>query len=156
MKMLLKERFFSWLDSYDIYDEDGGTLFTVEGKMSFGHCLMVMDKNGEHVGTLKEKVFHFLPQFEIYEKDAMIGTVQKEFSFLTPKFHVDFNGWNVEGNFWEWDYSIKDAYGKTVASIGKEIVRWTDTYVIDVVEEKDALYALMLALAIDAEKCSRN
>ena len=124
--------------------------------MSFGHCLMVMDKNGEHVGTLKEKVFHFLPQFEIYEKDAMIGTVQKEFSFLTPKFHVDFNGWNVEGNFWEWDYSIKDAYGKTVASIGKEIVRWTDTYVIDVVEEKDALYALMLALAIDAEKCSRN
>ena len=156
MKMLLKERFFSWLDSYDIYDEDGETLFTVEGKMSFGHCLMVMDKNGEHVGTLKEKVFHFLPQFEIYEKDAMIGTVQKEFSFLTPKFHVDFNGWNVEGNFLEWDYSIKDAYGKTVASIGKEIVRWTDTYVIDVVEEKDALYALMLALAIDAEKCSRN
>ena len=32
----------------------------------------------------------------------------------------------------------------------------TDTYVIDVVEEQDALYALMIVLAIDAEKCSRN
>ena len=34
MKMLFKQRFFSWFDSYDIYDETGDTLFTVEGKLS--------------------------------------------------------------------------------------------------------------------------
>ena len=39
---------------------------------------------------------------------------------------------------------------------GKELFHWTDTYVIDVAEEKDALYALMVVLAIDAEKCSRD
>lgn len=156
MRMVFKQRFFSWLDSYDIYDEEGATLYTVEGKMSFGHCLQVMDAAGNHVGTLKEKVFRFLPQFEIYIGDVLRGSVQKEFSFLTPKFHVDFNGWQVEGNFLEWDYEIRDAHGRTVASVGKEILHWTDTYVIDVKDPEDALYALMLVLAIDAEKCSRN
>ena len=29
MKLLFKQRFFSWLDSYDIYDEAGNTVFTV-------------------------------------------------------------------------------------------------------------------------------
>ena len=100
MRMVFKQRFFSWLDSYDIYDVEGATLYTVEGKMSFGHCLQVMDAAGNHVGTLKEKVFRFLPQFEIYIGDVLRGSVQKEFSFLTPKFHVDFNGWQVREIFW--------------------------------------------------------
>ena len=43
-----------------------------------------------------------------------------------------------------------------MATVSKELFHWTDTYVIDVVEEQDALYALMIVLAIDAEKCSRN
>ena len=33
---------------------------------------------------------------------------------------------------------------------------WTDTYVIDVEQEQDAVYALMVALAIDAAKCSQS
>jgi len=34
------------------------------------------------------------------------------------------------------------------------LFRLTDTYKIDVGNPNDALYALMLVLAIDAEKCS--
>ena len=156
MKLLFKQRFFSWLDSYDIYDEDGTMVYTVEGKMSLGHCFHVMDASGKHVATVKEKVFHFLPEFEIYIGDRLAGSIKKEFSFLTPKFHIDFNGWQVEGNFIEWDYEIQDSVGRTVASIGKEILHWTDTYVLDVKRQEDVLCALMLVLAIDAEKCSRN
>lgn len=44
----------------------------------------------------------------------------------------------------------------TVAIIRKEIFNLTDTYVIDVKDPENALDALMFALAIDAEKCSRN
>ena len=29
MKLLFKQRFFSWLDSYDIYDEMGNTVFPI-------------------------------------------------------------------------------------------------------------------------------
>lgn len=56
----------------------------------------------------------------------------------------------------ELDYSILDRNGCAIASISKELFRWTDTYVIDVTDPADALDALMFVLAIDAEKCSRN
>lgn len=56
----------------------------------------------------------------------------------------------------EWDYTVYGAGGSVVAAVSKEIFNWTDTYVIDVANPSDALCALMLVLAIDAEKCSRN
>lgn len=36
MKLLFKQRFFSWFDSYDIYNEDGQIIYQVEGKLSWG------------------------------------------------------------------------------------------------------------------------
>ncbi len=38
----------------------------------------------------------------------------------------------------------------------KLLFNWTDTYLIDVCNSQDVLAALMLVLAIDAEKCSRD
>lgn len=56
----------------------------------------------------------------------------------------------------EWDYMIYDEYHQLVATVSKELFHWTDTYVLDIVDENDALYVLMFVLAIDAEKCSRS
>ena len=48
MKLLFKQRFFSWFDSYDIYNENGETVYTVEGKLSWGHKLHILNNQGEH------------------------------------------------------------------------------------------------------------
>ena len=156
MKLLFKQRFFSWFDSYDIYSETGETLYTVQGRLSWGHCLKIYDAAGREIGTVKERVLTFLPKFEMYRGETYVGCISKEFSFFKPRFHIDCNGWQVEGDFFEWDYRILTADGQPIASVSKQLFQWTDTYVIDICREQDALGALMLALAIDAEKCSRN
>ena len=156
MKLIFKQRFFSWFDSYDIFDEHDNTVFTVKGQLSWGHCLKVFDATGSEIGTVRERIFTFLPKFEIYFEDNYIGCIAKEFSLFHPKFNIDYNGWEVEGDWMEWDYDIVDSYGSHIASISKELFKWTDTYVIDVNDSNDALGVLMLVLAIDAEKCSRR
>jgi len=156
MRLLFKQRFFSWFDSYDIYDEAGNTVYVVRGKLSWGHCLKIFDAAGSEVGTVQEKVFTWLPKFELYRGEQYIGCICKEFSLFQPRYQIEYKGWQVEGNFWEWDYAIQDRNGAVVADISKELFNWTDTYVIDVRDPADALDALMLVLAIDAEKCSRN
>ena len=156
MRLLFKQRLFSWFDSYDIYDENENVVFTVEGKMSWGHCLHILNARGEHIATVKQKVLTFLPRFELYEGEEYVGCITKEFSFFKPSFSVDCNGWLVDGDFWEWDYNILDSDSSVVATVSKELFRMTDTYVIDVVNEEEALHALMVVLAIDAEKDSRN
>ena len=80
----------------------------------------------------------------------------KEFSFLTPHYNIDYNGWHIDGTIMEWDYSILDRSGYSIARVNKELFHMTDIYVIDVQDPGNALDALMFVLAIDAEKCSRN
>lgn len=155
MRLLFKQRIFTWFDSYDIYDENQQTVYTVKGQLSWGHCLHISDRSGYHVGTVKEKIFTWLPAFEIYEGETYMGRITKEFSFFKPAFSLDFKGWTVEGDWFEWDYQIMDG-GRVVATVSKELFHWADTYVIDVRDPEDALYVLMIVLAIDAEKCSRN
>ena len=156
MKLIFKQRLFSWFDSYDIYDEAGNTVFTVKGELSWGHLLRIYDAIGNDVGYIKERVFTFLPKFEIYLGDNYVGCISKEFTFFKPKFNIDYNSWTVDGDWFEWDYSIFNSTAQTVATVSKEIWNWTDTYVIDVQDPNDAICVLMLVLAIDAEKCSRN
>lgn len=156
MKLIFKQRFFSWFDSYDIYDEAGNVLYEVKGELSWGHCLRIFDSDGRETGTVKEKILTFMPKFEIYRDDAYVGCISKEFSLFRPKYNIDYNGWHIEGDFFEWDYTVVSQYGEKIATISKEVLRLTDTYVVDVANPKDALSTLMLVLAIDAEKCSRN
>ena len=56
----------------------------------------------------------------------------------------------------EWDYSILDRSGYSIARVSKELFHMTDQYVIDVYDPQNPLIALMFVLAIDAEKCLRN
>ena len=158
MKLLLKQRFFSWLDSYDIYDEEGNTVFTVASEPDWGHVLHILDSSGRHLGTVKERVLTlFEPKFEIYRgEDEYIGCITKRFTLFKPKFEIDFNGWQVEGNILGWDYTVTSSTGDTVATISKDLGYWTDAYAVDVLNPDDALCVLMLVLSIEAEKCSRS
>lgn len=155
MKMLFKQRFFSWFDSYDIYGEDGSILYTVKGKMAWGHCLEVYNAKEEHIATLKEEVFTWMPRFRIYLGDNYVGDIKKEFTFFKPSFSLNYNGWNVTGDFFDWDYEITER-GSAVARVSKQLFNFTDTYTIEVAQPENALICLMIVLAIDAAKCSAN
>lgn len=49
MKLLFKQRLFSWFDSYDIYDEFGNTVYVVKGQLSWGHKLVIYDADGNEI-----------------------------------------------------------------------------------------------------------
>ena len=156
MRLIFKQRFFSFLDSYDIYDEHGNAVFTVKGQFSFGRHFIIYSPEGRELGEIRQELFTFRPKYNLYSAESYIGCITKEFTFFKPSFNIDLNGWRIEGDFFEWDYSIKDSRGMVIASARKEPFNFTDTYVIDVWNPADALAALMVVVAIDAEKASRN
>ena len=119
MKLRFKQRFFSWFDSYDIYRESGEAVFTVKGELSWGHLLRIYNAQGQELGSVRERVLAFLPKFDLYIADRYVGFIRKEFTFFKPSFQLDFNGWRVDGDWMEWDYTILDAYGRRVASVSK-------------------------------------
>ncbi len=156
MKLLIKQRVFSWTDSYDIYDEGGNRKYFVKAEfLSLGHRLHVYDNNNHEIGMIREKLFTLLPQFEIEIGGITKGYVQQKFTFLKPKYEIDFNGWRVEGDFLGWSYDVY-AGCSSIIHISKELLNWGDTYSINFANPADELMGMMLVIAIDAANCSKN
>lgn len=155
MKLLFKQRAFTWFDSYDIFDEAGNTVYTVQGRLAWGHKLEISDAAGNYLGQVRQEVLTFRPRFSLFIGENCVGQLRKEFALFKPVFTLDCNGWEIEGNFWEWDYRVTEG-SRIVMTVSKELFHWTDTYQMDLADPRDALLCLMIVLAIDAEKCSRN
>ena len=100
MQLLIKQRVFSWSDTYDIYDEQGNQKYFVKNEfISLGHRLHVYDAAHNEIGFIKQKLFCFLPTFEIEWNGQLMGHIEKRFALFRPKYDVDFMGWRAEGDF---------------------------------------------------------
>lgn len=156
MKLLFKQRLFSWFDSYDIYDEAGETFFSIKGKLALGHQFEIYDRTGVCVGGVKQELLSLLPRFALYESGQYIGQIKQKLSFFKPTYTLDVNDWRVEGNIWEWEYKVVDSNGTLIMHASKRLLNFTDTYVINIIKPENTLLSLMIVLAIDAAKCSNG
>ena len=160
MQLRIRQRIFSWTDSYDVYDETGEPRYEVRGALfSLGHQIHVYRKYGgetaAEVGYIQQKLFTLMPVFEIVKDGFVCGAIRKKFTFFSQNYEVDYRGWQVEGDFLGWDYRVREN-GKIVATITKELFNWSDTYVLNYYDPADEAAALLLVLAIDAANCSHN
>ena len=154
MKLLIRQRVFSWSDTYDIYDEQGNVRYFVKAEVfSLGHRIHVYDAAGSELAVIRQKLLTLLPRFEIDIGGVTVGSIQKKFTFFRPQYEVDYNGWYVEGNFLGWDYDVWSACSPVV-HISKELFHWGDTYVLDIADPADELPGVLLVIAIDAANCS--
>lgn len=151
MVLVLKQRIFSLLDSYDICDEHGDHVFTVKSNLALGHSMKLYDSTGAEVGTIKEKLLKLMPTFEIYISGRYAGCIKKKFTLLKPVFDLDCFGWSIRGSIMEWEYSVYDGE-RQVMSVSKQLMKLSDTYEINVPDIGDAVVGVLIALAIDAEK----
>lgn len=157
MQLLIKQKVFSWADSYDIYDESGEARYFVQAEFfTLGHQIHVYDKrSGLEVGSIHQKLLTFLPRFEIVVGGLPMGTVRRELSFLRPSYYVDYFGWDIVGDFFGWEYEVHNE-NALVMSVSKQLFRWGDTYVLNYSRIEDEIPGLLLVLAIDAANCSDN
>lgn len=154
MNLLIRQRLFSWLDSYDVYADDGTPAYTVKGEVSFGHQLRIYEYSGTPIGLVKEVLLTFMPAFRLYQNGQQIGTLCRKVSLLHPYYEIPELGWSAEGDFMQWNYTLYDETGREAAVISKQILNLTDTYVLSIADPKNALLVLMIVIAIDAELCT--
>lgn len=154
MQLQIKQRVFSWTDTYDVYDEFGNAHYFVKAEFfTLGHHIHVYRKDtGEEVGAIHQRLLTFLPKFDIELGGQIVGTVSREMTFFRPKYHVDFRNWSVEGDMLEWNYRVMQG-SMEVMTIEKEWLTWGDTYVLRYSNPAFEVPGLMVVLAIDAANC---
>lgn len=157
MELLIRQRVFSWTDTYDVCDEYGNAKYFVKGEFfSLGHKIHIYDKDtGEERGCVAQQLLTLLPTFDIHMDGRQVGTVKKKFTFFTQDYEVDYRGWDVEGDFLGWDYRVMEGSAE-VMSISKEWLSWGDTYTLRYSNPANELPGLLLVLAIDAANCDHS
>ena len=88
MKLLMKQRVFSWTDTYDVYDEAGNKKYFVKAELfRLGHQIHVFDVSGNEIGMIKQRLFTLLPSFDI----VISGTVPLKYARLNCSPHTHHN-----------------------------------------------------------------
>jgi len=149
MQLLIKQRVFTFRDTFDVYDEQGNPIWFIQSKLfSFAKEIFVYDGENHQAAAIRQKLWHLMPRYEMWMGDQYCGCIQKRFA-LFPRYELDYGSWRVEGDFLGWNYDVLSDQG-VVASIRKELLHWGDTYVIDIPDPGNELPCLLIVLAIDA------
>ena len=157
MKLLIRQRIFTWGDNYNVYDERGNARYSVESDIfTLGHQIRVFsERSGKELGSIHQKLLTLLPAFEIVMDGRTQGTVRKDFTLFRPSYRVDYHGWQILGDVFGWDYRVMEG-DREIMTISKEFFNWSDTYVLTYNNPADEMPGLLLVLAIDAANCSHN
>jgi uncharacterized protein YxjI len=149
MKLYIKQQVFSWTDRFTVKDEAGQDKYFVEGEFfSLGKKLHVNNMFGNEVAFLQQKVFSLMPRYFVFVNGQQIAEIDKEFSFLHPRYTIEGLGWEIVGSFWAHDYQIiRD--NQLIVTIRKEWMTWGDCYELEIADPRDELVALSVVLAID-------
>lgn len=152
MRYVIREKFWSWGDSFQICDENRQPVYQVKGKVfSWGDKLSFQDMQGTELAFISQKLLSLRPKYEIYRQGELFAEVVKRFSWFKKKFELDVpgpNDYQIEGSFWLHQYQFRRG-DHVVADVGKHYFAWTDTYGIETVEGEDDVAILCAAIVID-------
>ena len=149
MKLYIKQKVFSWGDSFTVKDELGQDRYVVEGEVfTFGKKLHVYDLQGREVAFIKQELWSWMPTYYVFCGDRQVAQIKKEFTFLFPKYTIEGLGWEINGSFMAHDYEITQN-GCPIVSICKEWMTWGDSYELDITDPRDEIVALAVVLTID-------
>lgn len=153
MKYVMRQKFWSWADSYTIQDENGETAFQVVGKtFSWGHQLSLQDPAGNELIYIRQKLLSWGPTYFLERDGKVYAEVRKHlFTLWRCRFTVDVPGPDdpeAVGDFLDREYEFT-RNGQVIATASKRWFSWTDTYGVEIAPGEDVPLLLAATIVID-------
>ncbi len=149
----MRQRLVSIGEDFDIADEHGNPVFSVDGKvMRLRDTFVLEDLQGREVATIREKKLALRESMRILRADTTIATVRKaRFTPFRNKFTIDVEGGQdivAQGDILHHEYELRRG-DDAVARISKHRFALGDTYGIEIAPGEDDGLILAVAVAID-------
>ncbi|MCX7710240.1 MAG: LURP-one-related family protein [Clostridia bacterium] len=151
MRYIIRQKIFSFGDSFKIKDEAGNEIFMVKSQLlSFGHKLRIYDMAGNELCYIEQQLLRFMPEYDIYVGGGLTANIKKKFTFFKKEFIISGSGgeYYIDGDFWAHEFDIVKN-GIVVARISKSFFSFSDTYGVDIDDREDQVTNLAMAIVID-------
>lgn len=156
MKQLyIKQKVFSLSEKFTVKDEQGQDQYFVEGSFfRIPKTFSIFDSGRQEIGVITKKTFSFLPTFFVGVDGKEEVVIKKELTFLKPRYAIEAEGIDVQGNWWEMTFDIL-RHGEVIGSVRKEWLTWGDTYQVNILDETMEHLVVSLVIAIDCVKADQ-
>lgn len=158
MKLIIKEKHFSFQDTLNVRDEKDHQLYKVKSKLvSLGNKIIIQDVNHEEAASIEENKVGFTPKYTIYQNGEKVAVVKKDKNLIGSDYTIEKLNWKITGNVEKEDFHIRKGLS-TFASFKKKCISIGDAFVLDVNDEKDALTSLAIVAAVKSlqEDCEEE
>ena len=150
---VIRARFFSIGDDFDITDDSGRVVYHVDGKaFSLRDRLVIEDPDGQEVATVDRHLVSLRPTYAVTIGGEKAADVRKHlFTPFGDKFTIDIPGpgdLEVTGHLLDHEFTI-ERDGDQVAAVSKRWFSLRDTYGVQVAKGEDDLLVLASVLAVD-------
>jgi len=154
MRYHIRERAWSLTEAFVVRDQAGKPIFEIRGKFfHIGDNLEMFDiRTGQELVQIKQQVLSLMPHYEIYRIGMYSASMHEQFRFFGESFKIQLdNGmdFHVQGDVWNWDFSVSDGNGNLLAQIGRQFSLFRDSYAVEVAQGVDAPFVIALAIVID-------
>jgi uncharacterized protein YxjI len=150
---VIRERFFSIGDDFDVLDEHGNKVFHVDGKvLSVRDRLVIEDPSGREVASVHRQLVALRRTYTISIGGEKAAEVRKNlFTPFRDKYTIDIPGphdLEMRGDLLDHEYTVERG-GQEIATVSKRWLSIRDTYAVNVVEGEDHLLILAAVLALE-------
>ena len=149
----LRQRLISIGEDFTIEDEQGNTVYTVDGKvMRIRETFVIEDRAGNEVATVREVKLAIRDSMKILRGGETLATIRK--ALISPfrdKFGIDVEGGEdmvAVGNILDHEYEIRRG-DAVVGRVSKHWFTIRDTYGVETAPGEDDALILAIAVAID-------
>jgi uncharacterized protein YxjI len=152
---LIRKKLIALGDDFSVEDEAGEKAFHVDGKvMRLRDTFVIETPEGDELVKVQERKLTLRDTMVIERQGEELATVRK--ARLTPlrdKFKIEMaNGGELEarGDLLDHEFTIEWANGVPLAEVSKKWFSVRDTYGLSVPDGQDPVFALAIAVCIDA------
>lgn len=150
---VIREKFFSIGDDFDVLDGDGNKVYHVDGKVfSVRNRVVIEDPAGQEVASVHRHLVALRPTYEIRIGGEKAAEVKKKlFTPFRDKFTIDVPGpddLEMKGDLLDHEYEI-ELGGERVAEVSKRWLTIRDTYAVEIAQGVDPLLIIGAVLALD-------
>lgn len=154
MKFYLKQRFAK---GYEILDENEQVVYKVRPTFTFITTKVLLYDNQDNLlYKIQSKPFRILPCFKVYKGDEYVYTFKKKITFIKKRVCIKAraieekgNKYKLIGSFLGWSFYVACNGEKIFTIDKKEILKLTDRYLVDVLDEDKKELAIITGIIVN-------
>ncbi|MCI1923128.1 MAG: LURP-one-related family protein [Lentilactobacillus buchneri] len=150
--LYVKQKLFSMGGHFTVTDQQQHVVYTVQGSvMQLSKSFTINNCNNQEVAKVIQKLFSFLPTYEVEMNGKLVATIRKKLTLFRAKFEIDAGEIEVDGDMFGLKFSItKD--GHEIATIHEAALSLGYYYEIDVKDDQFTHLVVAILLTIDYVK----